>query len=188
MEACASAPLFALLKREDEKWVTEHAYDNPRFVEDLIREVTASLRPRARSLRVTVENVESIHNHSAWARLAWQSEAGEEPEAKPTAGTGNAAPAAQAAPTPSFGSWLAARRSALHLTQAQLAERLAVSESWVCKLEAGQRALGADHVAALANALGEAPERLAALAGVFTAAQLARVRSDPEGFLRWAGG
>lgn len=181
VEACASSPLYALLKREDEKWVTEHAYDNPRFVEDLIREVTASLRPRARSLRVTVENVESIHNHSAWARLEW---------------TGAPAEAARSVEPPSeraartaepFGEWLAGRRAALHLTQAQLAERLAVSESLVCKLESGRRGLAPEHVLALATALGEAPERLAARAGVLTPAQLDRVRADPEGFLRWVG-
>ena len=68
VEACASAPLFALLKREDEKFVTEHAYENPRFVEDLIREVISSLRPRCQWLSVSVENLESIHNHSAWAQ------------------------------------------------------------------------------------------------------------------------
>jgi GTP cyclohydrolase I len=178
VEACASAPLFALLKREDEKWVTERAYDHPRFVEDLIREVTAALRPRARTLRVTVENLESIHNHSAWARLHWEADAEPAPAPVPAAARGEAAP---------FGAWLAARRAQLHLTQGQLADRLGVSESLVCKLEAGRRALAPDHVDALAAALGEAPERLALLAGTLSPAQLARVRADPEGFLRWVG-
>ncbi len=178
VEACASSPLYALLKREDEKWVTEHAYDNPRFVEDLIREVTASLRPRARSLRVTVENVESIHNHSAWARLEWGGE--------PAAQRAPASPKPGRPPEP-FGDWLAARRARLHLTQAQLAERLGVSESLVCKLESGRRSLAPEHITALAEALGEEPARLAALAGVLTEAQIARVRADPEGFLRWVG-
>jgi GTP cyclohydrolase I len=181
VEACASSPLYALLKREDEKWVTEHAYDNPRFVEDLIREVTASLRPKARSLRVTVENVESIHNHSAWARLEWT---GAPAEAAPSVEPRSERPPRTAEP---FGEWLAGRRAALHLTQAQLAERLAVSESLVCKLESGRRGLAPEHVLALATALGEAPERLAARAGVLTPAQLDRVRADPEGFLRWVG-
>jgi GTP cyclohydrolase I len=67
VEACASSPLYAVLKREDEKYVTEAAYDNPRFVEDLIREVISALEDRTRSLQVSVENLESIHNHSAWA-------------------------------------------------------------------------------------------------------------------------
>lgn len=71
VEGCASSPLYALLKREDEKFVTEAAYDRPRFVEDLIREVVASLRPRVTWMKVSVENVESIHNHSAWAEVEW---------------------------------------------------------------------------------------------------------------------
>lgn len=71
VEGCASSPLFALLKREDEKWVTERAYENPRFVEDMAREVVLALRGRCRWLRVSVENFESIHNHSAWAELCW---------------------------------------------------------------------------------------------------------------------
>ena len=72
VERCGSAPLFALLKREDEKYVTELAYDNPKFVEDLIRDVAARLRaePRIRQFAVEVENFESIHNHSAHARIA----------------------------------------------------------------------------------------------------------------------
>lgn len=68
-ESSASAELYGILKRADEKFVTEQAYDNPRFVEDLVREVAAGLDrdPRAAEWRVEVENFESIHNHSAWA-------------------------------------------------------------------------------------------------------------------------
>ena len=68
-ESCASAELYGILKRADEKFVTEQAYDNPRFVEDLVREVAAGLDrdERAPAWRVEVENFESIHNHSAWA-------------------------------------------------------------------------------------------------------------------------
>jgi len=68
-ERSASAELYGILKRSDEKYVTEKAYDNPRFVEDLVREVATGLAgdPRAASWRVEVENFESIHNHSAWA-------------------------------------------------------------------------------------------------------------------------
>ncbi len=192
VEACASSPLYALLKREDEKWVTEHAYDNPRFVEDLIREVTASLRPRARSLRVTVENLESIHNHSAWARLEWQEEersAANVPAVKSASAGASATAGRPVAPVAilPFGEWVADRRGKLHLTQGQLAARLRVSESLICKLEAGKRSLAAEHVAGLAGALGEAPERLALHAGVLTDAQWARLRADPEGFLRWLG-
>jgi len=68
----ASSELFGILKRVDEKWVTERAYDNPRFVEDLVRGVAARLQadPRVEAFAVDAENFESIHNHSAWARIS----------------------------------------------------------------------------------------------------------------------
>jgi GTP cyclohydrolase I len=74
IESSASAPVYALLKREDEKWVTEHAYDHPMFVEDLVREVTLRLREDANFtwLKVEAENFESIHNHSAYAMVEWR--------------------------------------------------------------------------------------------------------------------
>ncbi len=70
-EDAASSELWPLLKRADEKWVTEHAYENPKFVEDLVRDVALSLNADARigSYSVDVENFESIHNHSAYARI-----------------------------------------------------------------------------------------------------------------------
>ena len=70
-EAAASSEIWALLKRPDEKWVTERAYENPKFVEDLVRDVALALNADARVGRysVDVENFESIHNHSAFARI-----------------------------------------------------------------------------------------------------------------------
>ncbi|MEM7017805.1 MAG: GTP cyclohydrolase, FolE2/MptA family [Pseudomonadota bacterium] len=69
VEAEASSELYGLLKRPDEKYVTERAYDNPKFVEDMVRDVAARLNddPRIDSYIVEVENFESIHNHSAYA-------------------------------------------------------------------------------------------------------------------------
>ncbi len=69
VESSASSDVYALLKREDEKYVTEQAYNRPMFVEDVVREVTKKLRNDARFswLSVEVENFESIHNHSAYA-------------------------------------------------------------------------------------------------------------------------
>ena len=69
IEACGSAPVYSLLKREDEKAVTEQAYDNPRFVEDIVRAVTEKLQSieNITWFRVECENFESIHNHSAYA-------------------------------------------------------------------------------------------------------------------------
>lgn len=70
-EQAASSEIWALLKRSDEKWVTEQAYENPKFVEDLVRDVALALEadPRVRRYSVDVENFESIHNHSAYARI-----------------------------------------------------------------------------------------------------------------------
>ena len=68
-EAEASCELYGLLKRSDEKYVTERAYDRPRFVEDLVRGIAARLAADSRydGFRVEAENFESIHNHSAYA-------------------------------------------------------------------------------------------------------------------------
>ena len=67
----ASCELFGLLKRPDDKYVTERAYDNPKFVEDMVRDVAAALNadPRIDSYIVESENFESIHNHSAYALI-----------------------------------------------------------------------------------------------------------------------
>lgn len=72
IEQQASAELWGLLKRVDEKYVTELAYDNPKFVEDLARDVAAQLKAdtRLNSWRLEAENFESIHNHSAWAMIS----------------------------------------------------------------------------------------------------------------------
>lgn len=69
VERSASCDLYPILKREDEKFVTEKAYENPRFVEDLVREVALYLRKDARIkwFQVEVENFESIHAHNAFA-------------------------------------------------------------------------------------------------------------------------
>ena len=64
-----SCEIWATLKRPDEKYVTERAYENPKFVEDIVRDVAARLNadPRIKAYRVSSENFESIHNHSAYA-------------------------------------------------------------------------------------------------------------------------
>lgn len=67
----ASCELFGLLKRPDEKYVTERAYDNPKFVEDLVRDIALRLNahPAIGGYLLEAENFESIHNHSAYARI-----------------------------------------------------------------------------------------------------------------------
>jgi len=71
VEKQASSELYGLLKRPDEKFVTERAYDNPKFVEDMVRDVAAVLNLDERIAAYTVEseNFESIHNHSAYALI-----------------------------------------------------------------------------------------------------------------------
>jgi len=71
-EEAASSPLFALLKREDEKAVTERAYARPRFVEDVVRHIADKLEQdkRVASYRVECTNYESIHQHDAYATIA----------------------------------------------------------------------------------------------------------------------
>lgn len=69
LEQQGSCPVYPLLKREDEKFVTEKAYENPKFVEDVLRDLVLELRklPQIEWFQVECENYESIHNHSAYA-------------------------------------------------------------------------------------------------------------------------
>jgi len=73
VEQEASCELYGLLKRPDEKFVTERAYENPKFVEDLVRDVASRLNDDERIERYVVEaeNFESIHNHSAYAQITF---------------------------------------------------------------------------------------------------------------------
>lgn len=71
VEESASSDVYSVLKREDEKYVTERAYQNPRFVEDMVREVALKLNrdPNITWFTVEAENFESIHNHNAYAYI-----------------------------------------------------------------------------------------------------------------------
>lgn len=73
VEKQASCQVYGLLKRPDEKYVTEYAYDNPKFVEDIVRDVAAALKQeeRVQCFVVESENFESIHNHSAYAKIIY---------------------------------------------------------------------------------------------------------------------
>ena len=73
IESCGSSQIYSILKRCDEKYVTETAYENPKFVEDVLRDVVGLLKENEKITfyEVEVEAQESIHNHNAWA---WQSE------------------------------------------------------------------------------------------------------------------
>ena len=70
-ESSASSPVYPLIKRDDERFVTMQAYDNPVFVEDMVRNVAVKLREdkRVQGFKVRAENYESIHNHNAFAEV-----------------------------------------------------------------------------------------------------------------------
>lgn len=76
-ESSASSPVYSVLKRPDERYVTELAYDNPVFVEDMVRNASETLMKDDRLMwfQVTAENQESIHNHTAFARFEWKRDA-----------------------------------------------------------------------------------------------------------------
>ena len=67
----ASCPVFPVVKRPDERAITMAAYDNPKFVEDLIRDLTLKCRERGVPHQIEARNIESIHSHDAVARLSW---------------------------------------------------------------------------------------------------------------------
>ncbi|MRS05142.1 GTP cyclohydrolase I FolE2, partial [bacterium] len=71
IEGSASSDIYSILKREDEKYITEHAFDNPKVVEDVVRGISEKLSedPNVRWFSIEAENFESIHNHSAYAYL-----------------------------------------------------------------------------------------------------------------------
>lgn len=180
VEGAASAPVYALLKRADEKWVTEQAYDNPRFVEDLVREVLLALRALgARRVQVTAENFESIHNHSAFARLAWQDDV-EEVAIAPMSEHAPLEPSAF-----DFGEWLKQARSARGLSQGELADRVGCSRSYLSRIEANTKSLSAATAHALADALGIDTLQMALRAGVLPKAALQAIAAEPDAFLEW---
>ncbi|MBS4536529.1 GTP cyclohydrolase I FolE2 [Clostridium sp. D2Q-14] len=72
-EESSSSPIYAMLKRPDEKYVTEYAFDHPKFVEDVCRDVKLKLDKfkNIKNYEVEVESYESIHNHSAYAKVIY---------------------------------------------------------------------------------------------------------------------
>jgi GTP cyclohydrolase I len=181
VEACASSPLYTLLKREDEKHVTEQAYDNPKFVEDLVRDVVLRLRdrPGVEWLRVQADNQESIHNHSAYAEIIWPRV---ERPADHRSDFRDAAPADHKR----FGAWLRAQRQALGLNQRGLASELGVSSSFLSRVESDEKRLSSEALAKLADVIGVDPVSVQLRAGVMPAHLSTRITADPEGFLAWA--
>lgn len=174
VEGVASAPLYSLLKREDEKHVTEQAYDNPVFVEDLLRDSVRVLRAHPAGvtwLHVEVENIESIHNHSAFAALTWSA---------PDAPAARAVAPAAVVDAPSFGAWLKQARQLRGWTQAELAQRLGVSHSLLSKVEADERRLSEPTLDLLACTFGRPVAEVRLRGGIVSAELVARLLADPD--------
>jgi len=184
VEACASAPLYALLKREDEKYITELAYDNPKFVEDLVRDVVLKVRnlPGVYWLNVTAENLESIHNHSAYAEIEWSNEDATPEDEIPLP----ASLPGTKTESPLFGPWLRDRRQAHSWSQQAFAKKIQVSPAHLSRVEAGEKRLSEDALRRAALLLGQEPDLLLLRAGVVPEALLGRIASDPDGFRTWA--
>ena len=181
VERCASAPLFALLKREDEKYVTELAYDNPKFVEDLVRDVVLEVRKLdgVRWIKVSAENQESIHNHSAYAQIEWSGE----PE--PRAGDG----ATTVDPSPghswTFGTWLRQQRAARGFSQQVFADHLGVSAAHLSRVESGEKHFSGDALTRAAEVLGLAEDEVALRAGELPREIRGMIGQNLESFRNW---
>jgi GTP cyclohydrolase I len=183
VEGCASAPLFALLKREDEKYITEHAYENPKFVEDLVRDVVLAVQALGgvRWMHVSAENFESIHNHSAYAEIEWSAD-------DPVAQEASALRPDHPGEPDTFGAFVRRQRLSRQFSQQELAEHLGVSAAHLSRVESGEKGLSEDAIDRLAALLGQDAVGIRLRAGILPAELAARVSADPEGFLAWARG
>ncbi len=178
VESCASSPLYALLKREDEKWVTEHAYDNPRFVEDLVREVVIAVRAidGVNWLRVRAENMETIHKHQAYAVITW-------PDEQPTVeGSHTSTMSRDTAP---FGQWLRERRTVNGESQSSLAASLGLSASLISRVEANEKQLSEESLEKLAGHWGLDPVTVKLQSGSIPKDLVDIIRNNPQSFVDW---
>ncbi len=188
VESCASAPLYALLKREDEKYVTEQAYDNPRFVEDLVREVVTTIRSLdgVTWIQTRASNEESIHNHAAFGELIWSSGSGGEGVASmPTAVEAEAGP--DLSTDRAFGHWLRKHRQERNYGQSDLAQMLDLSASFLSRVEAGEKRMSRNHVARVAGFLGHCEKRTLLLAGYMPEGWRSLIADNLLGFEEWVG-
>jgi len=173
VESCASAPVYALLKREDEKFVTEQAYDNPVFVEDLVRSCLQSLQKLQgiQWIEVHARSHESIHKHEAVAQGRWS--VSNETATSPT-------PLRRHADGFHFGQWLKERRLARQLNQGELARRLGISSSFLSRLESGDKKLPRDLASSLAELLGLEADLVALRSGHLPEPLAQWVAAHPE--------
>ena len=131
-------------------------------------------------LHVTAENLESIHNHSAYAEIEWSSE---------DTALENEIPLPASLPTEEareFGDWLRDRRQAHSWSQQAFAKKIQVSPAHLSRVEAGEKRLSEDALRRAALLLGQEPDLLLLRAGVVPQVLLDRIATDPDGFRAWA--
>jgi GTP cyclohydrolase IB len=180
VEAQASAPLFALLKREDEKYVTELAYDQAKFAEDLARDALKAIRAfdGLSAVDVVVENHESIHNHQAFAEVNWSAVPDPLKRDNQTFQVGQ---------TPlhpeSFGQWLRSMRESRCIAQSRLAKQLEITPSHLSKIEADLRSPSVDLIEVIARVLGVSSAVLYLRAGRLPPRLCKQASLDPQGLL-----
>ena len=180
VEACASSPVYALLKREDETWIRKRAHDNPRFAEDLVRDIVIKLRglDGVTSMKVTVENHESIHNHQAYAEIEWSVEGCRRNRAlQRSERVEDDSPFA-------FGAWVREQREQMKMSQAELALRLDATPWSVSRIESGDRLPSVQMLALLAEALGQDVVHVQLRAGHIPTELMNRIQNHPEDFHR----
>lgn len=181
IESQASAPLFAMLKREDEKFITELAYDNPKFAEDLARDSLLALRELGgvRDIRIIVENHESIHNHQAYAEVAWTAVPAETQDVSSTV-----LPSLPSETQADFGSWLKLMRLDRKMSQSELARTLGLTASYLSRIESGDRAVSLDVLGKLAEIFGCSEAELHLRAGRLPPEFHSLAMTDPQSLLR----
>ena len=181
VESQASAPLFALLKREDEKYITERAYDHPKFAEDLARDTLIALKEleSVMELQVIVENQESIHNHQAYAEAYWSSTPSNQSPIIPAT---SASPSLGDKRT--FGAWLRQFRLDRKISQSDLAKQLRVTPSYLSRVENNDRAASTDMLNRLSDIFGVSEAELHLRSGRLPPEFRQQAMLDPQSLLQ----
>jgi transcriptional regulator with XRE-family HTH domain len=134
-------------------------------------------------VQVQAENIESIHNHSAFADLTW-SDSDTKNEDYPVLGTVPSLPD-RVRTDESFGTWLRRKRADHHFSQRKLATHLDLSPGYLSRVESDEKQLSPDALQRLAGLLGLDPEKVLLRAGILPPRVRERIANDPEAFLSW---
>ena len=182
VEACGSVSLFPALKPEDERFIAKSSRTKHGYVEELGRDVVNSLSslPGVEALKISIENLEAMGNHSGYAELHWppprlnlqQSLGLPEPQGQPVKNHG--------------GNWLKKERIARQLSQQEVASQLGISTGHLSRVESGEKGLSRGTAIRLASALGMDPEATQLRCGHLPDRMKLAIETNAESFLRWS--